>query len=88
MAAKDRLREDRRNKIAGAPTVVLDRTSSKHCWIRGMENPSACSSANAGSSSGKMSDRLAGARLKPRDGQGSPRHQYDGAAFVLHKGIG
>ena len=77
MAAKDRLRKERR-MIAGAPVVVLDHTSSEHCWIRGTENPSACSSANVGSSSGKMSDRLAAARLRPRYGHGFPRHQCDG----------
>jgi hypothetical protein len=65
MAAKDRLRKQRR-KIASAPIVVLDHTSSKHCWIRATENPSACSSASVASSSGKTRDRLAGSRLRPR----------------------
>jgi hypothetical protein len=65
MAAKDRLRKQRR-KIASAPIVVLDHTSSKHCWIRATENPSACSSASVASSSGKTHDRLAGSLLRPR----------------------
>ncbi len=62
-----------RRKIAGAPIAVLDHTSSKHCWIRGTERPSACSSANVASSSGKVSDRLAGARLPPILKPSSPR---------------
>jgi hypothetical protein len=36
---------------------------------------------------GRLSDRLTGARLRPRYDQGFLRHQCDGAALVLHKGI-